>query len=116
MVLQKDMEITKTYKKYANRHIYCLGENHFVELPEIFSTVRNGFSIQVIESKSKRDITLNVLLECIRQKEDLSDKDTAFLNRIIRADGCSFSKYIEQLENKKTTLSSSGLFQQNMDI
>lgn len=74
-------------KKYTNRRIYNTDEGRYVKLDEIGDIIRQGNDIKVIDTKTKEDITKQILAQIIleeeKNKKDLLPK--TLLYQIIRA-------------------------------
>ena len=74
-------------KKYTNRRLYNTDESKYVKLDEIAEIIRQGNDIKVIDTKTKEDITKEILAQIIleeeRNKRDLLPKK--LLYQVIRA-------------------------------
>jgi len=74
-------------KKYSNRRLYNTDGNGYVKLEEIAALIREGHDIKVVDSKTKEDITKQILAQIIleeeKNKKDLLPK--TLLYQIIRA-------------------------------
>lgn len=74
-------------KKYTNRRLYNTDEGRYVKLDEIGDIIRRGNDIKVIDTKTKEDITKQILAQIIleeeKNKKDLLPK--TLLYQIIRA-------------------------------
>ena len=74
-------------KKYTNRRLYNTDESKYVKLDEIAGIIRKGHNIKVIDSKTKEDITKQILAQIILEEEK-NKKDLlpeTLLYQIIRA-------------------------------
>ena len=64
-----------TYKKYANRRLYDTDQSRYVTLSEVTQRIQKGEQIQVVDAKTKEDVTAfiltQVLLEQARSKQML---------------------------------------------
>jgi len=74
-------------KKYSNRRLYNTDGNGYVKLEDIADLIREGHDIKVVDSKTKEDITKQILAQIIleeeKNKKDLLPK--TLLYQIIRA-------------------------------
>lgn len=93
----------KEYKKYPNRRLYDIDQSCYVTVEQIRQEIVNGETIRVVDSKSDKDLTRNVLLQIISDQES-DDHEPLLTNRVleqlIRFYGDSMhdlvSRYIEQ--------------------
>jgi len=87
-------------KRYQNRKLYDTHQSCYVTLEEIAQIVREGNEIQVIDNKTKADITYNTQIQLLFDQEKKSTKagDTELLKRVIRAPEGTFTGYIRALE------------------
>jgi len=62
-------------KKYANRRLYDTRQSCYVTLTEVAEQIRNGQEVQVLDAKSKEDVTsfilTQILLEDAKNKQFL---------------------------------------------
>ena len=88
MKLQNSEETQKTIliKKYSNRRLYDVTHSHYLTLEEIVALIRKGFEVQVLDSKSKEDITQSVLTQIFLEKGKNGTYlfSTSFLHQLIR--------------------------------
>jgi polyhydroxyalkanoate synthesis repressor PhaR len=83
-------------KRYQNRKIYDTHQSCYVCKEEIFHMVQEGEDIQIIDNKTKTDITYLVLLDIIFEREKKSEQmDTDLLVEIIRHFG-TFTNLIKK--------------------
>jgi polyhydroxyalkanoate synthesis repressor PhaR len=105
---QEDMDIimineTLVYRKYGNRRLYDTGKSCYVTLDDIAEVVRQGRQVQVVDAKTKEDVTAfiltQILLEASRKKNFLLP--VPLLHLIIQFGGNVlnefFQKYLEQI-------------------
>jgi polyhydroxyalkanoate synthesis regulator protein len=73
-----------------------------VTLEEIAQIIREGNEIQVIDNKSKNDITYMTQIQLLFDQERKSTKqgNTELLKRVIRSDEGTLTGYIGNLESK----------------
>jgi polyhydroxyalkanoate synthesis repressor PhaR len=69
-------------KKYPNRRIYDTETSSFVALGEIRQMIINRESIQVVHSKTGKDLTRNVLLQIITEMES-EGHESLLTNRVL---------------------------------
>lgn len=87
------MNEIRVIKKYPNRRLYDTVLSHYITLEDVKCLVQNHISIQVIDARTKKDITHATLLYLIVDQEN-SDKpllNPALLEQMIRlyAGSCS---------------------------
>ena len=73
-------------KKYANRRLYDTQRSRYVTLNEVAEQIRNGQQVEVIDAKTKADVTAFILTQIIL--EEAKNKNVLlpvpFLYMIIR--------------------------------
>ena len=96
------MNDLRTIKRYQNRKLYDTHQSCYVTLEEISQTIREGNEIQVIDNKSKNDITYNTQIQLLfdQEKKSLKGGDTELLKRVICSNEGTFTGYIRTLEAK----------------
>ncbi|MDH5581285.1 MAG: polyhydroxyalkanoate synthesis regulator DNA-binding domain-containing protein [Bdellovibrionales bacterium] len=87
-------------KRYQNRKLYDTHQSCYVTLEEIAQIIREGHEIQVIDNKTKNDITYMTQIQLLFDQERKSDKsgDVGLLKRVIRGNAGTFTGYIRSLE------------------
>jgi polyhydroxyalkanoate synthesis repressor PhaR len=70
-------------KKYPNRRLYDTSQSSYVTLDDVKDLVLKGEEFQVIESRSKEDITRSVLLQIISEQE-AQDGAPLFTNQVLQ--------------------------------
>ena len=70
-------------KKYPNRRLYDTSQSCYVTLDDVKDLVLQGEEFQVIESRSKEDITRSVLLQIISEQE-AQDGTPLFTNQVLQ--------------------------------
>lgn len=71
-----------TLIKYENRKIYSKDANRHVNLDEILEAVKDGETLRIIEHKTDRDVTSEVLNQAIARYTPLSvNQIYAILNK-----------------------------------
>ncbi len=73
----------RVIKKYPNRRLYDTSQSSYVTLDDVKQLVLGGEDFQVIDSRSKDDITRGVLLQIISEQES-QDGVPLFTNRVLR--------------------------------
>ena len=97
------MNEIRIIKRYQNRKLYDTHQSCYVTLEEIAQIVREGHEIQVIDNKTKNDITYTTQIQLLFDQERKSTKvgDTELLKRVIRCPEGTFTGYISNLEGDK---------------
>lgn len=100
------MNDVRTIKRYQNRKLYDTHQSCYVTLEEIAQIIREGHEIQVIDNKSKSDITYITQLQLLSDQERKSTRpsDVELLKRVIRSEEGTFTGYIRALEAKVNEL------------
>jgi polyhydroxyalkanoate synthesis repressor PhaR len=90
----------RTIKRYQNRKLYDTHQSCYVTLEEIAQIIREGHEIQVIDNKTKNDITYTTQIQLLFDQEKKSTKagDVELLKRVIRSEEGTFTGYIRSLE------------------
>ena len=103
---ENEMKEPRIIKRYQNRKLYDTYQSCYVTLEEIAQIVREGNEIQVIDNKSKNDITYMTQIQLLFDQERKSTKggDTELLKRVIRAEEGTLTGYIRALEAKVGTV------------
>ncbi|MFT6834578.1 MAG: polyhydroxyalkanoate synthesis repressor PhaR [Francisellaceae bacterium] len=77
-------------KKYPNRRLYDTAISSYITLEDVRNIVLECETFQVIDSKSKEDITRSVLMQIINEQEEVGEKpmfNNDFLQQVIRSYG-----------------------------
>jgi len=56
-------------KRYGNRRLYNTETSSYVNYQDLIKLIRDGHDIQVIDSKTKADVTKSVLMQAILEEE-----------------------------------------------
>lgn len=56
------------FKKYANRRLYNMSDSKYMTLEEMAELIREGHQIEVIDAKTKRDVTAFILTQIILEQ------------------------------------------------
>jgi polyhydroxyalkanoate synthesis repressor PhaR len=94
------MNDVRIIKRYQNRKLYDTHQSCYVTLEEIAQIIREGHEIQVIDNKTKNDITYTTQIQLLFDQEKKSTKagDTELLKRVIRSPEGTFTGYIRNVE------------------
>lgn len=94
------MNDVRIIKRYQNRKLYDTHQSCYVTLEEIAQIIREGNEIQVIDNKSKNDITYMTQIQLLFDQEKKSTKsgDVELLKRVIRSEEGTFTGHIRSLE------------------
>lgn len=97
------MSDVRIIKRYQNRKLYDTHQSCYVTLEEIAQIIREGHEIQVIDNKTKNDITYITQIQLLFDQERKSTKagDVELLKRVIRSEEGTFTGYIRTLETGK---------------
>ena len=94
-------EDVRIIKKYPNRRLYDTAISRYITLEEVRQLVIENQAFQVVDKRSKEDITRGILLQVIAEQEQGGDPifETEMLLHIIRFYGdpmqTSISRYLE---------------------
>jgi polyhydroxyalkanoate synthesis repressor PhaR len=93
----------REFKKYPNRRLYDIQESRYVTVEDLRKIILKGEPISVVDSKSDKDLTRNVLLQIISEQEGEGHEPiltNRVLEQLIRFYGHTMqgvvSRYIEQ--------------------
>lgn len=94
------MKDIRTIKRYQNRKLYDTFQSCYVTLEEIAQIIKEGNEIQVIDNKTKNDITYITQIQLLFDQERKATKpqDTELLKRVIRTGDGTLTGYIKGLE------------------
>jgi len=92
-----------TLKKYANRRLYDMEKSAYVTLNQVADLIRQGRRVEVVDAKSKEDVTASILTQIIL--EEAKNKNILLpvpvLHLIIQYGdnvlGEFFEKYLQQM-------------------
>ena len=95
------MKDVRNIKRYQNRKLYDTFQSCYVTLEEIAQIVREGNEIQVIDNKTKNDITYQTQIQLLFDQEKKSGRpgNTELLKRVIRSEEGTFTGYIASIES-----------------
>lgn len=87
----------KLIKRYTNRKLYDTVESRYVTLEEIGEMIKQGFEVQIIDNRSKEDLTSVTLAQIIFEEEKKKSRmPLGMLREIIRHPGESISGFIQK--------------------
>ena len=94
------MKDVRIIKRYQNRKLYDTFQSCYVTLEEIAQIIREGNEIQVIDNKTKNDITYTTQIQLLfdQERKSLKPGDTELLKRVIRSEEGTLTGYIKMLE------------------
>ena len=106
------MNDVRIIKRYQNRKLYDTHQSCYVTLEEIAQIIRENNDIQVIDNKTKKDITYITQIQLLFDQERKSTKpgNVELLKRVIRAEEGTFTGHIQALEAKLNNEESSEEF------
>ncbi|MEN9796801.1 MAG: hypothetical protein RL653_497 [Pseudomonadota bacterium] len=85
----------RVIKRYTNRKLYDTAESRYITLEEISEMVKQGLELQIVDNKSKEDLTSVTLAQIIFEEEKKKNRmPLSVLREIIRHPGESLSGFI----------------------
>jgi polyhydroxyalkanoate synthesis repressor PhaR len=73
-------------KRYGNRRLYNTETSSYVNYQDLIKLIRDGHDVQVIDSRTKHDVTKAVLMQVILEEEkNQSVLPVSFLFQLIRS-------------------------------
>lgn len=98
------MKDVRIIKRYQNRKLYDTFQSCYVTLEEIAQIIREGNEIQVIDNKTKNDITYMTMIQLLFDQERKSTvaSDVELMKRVVRGAQGTFTGYIRNLESQLT--------------
>lgn len=96
------MKDARIIKRYQNRKLYDTFQSCYVTLEEIAQIIREGHEIQVIDNKSKNDITYMTQIQLLfdQERKSLKPGNTELLKRVVRSEEGTLTGYIQMMEAK----------------
>jgi len=90
------MSEVRTIKRYSNRKLYDLTESRYVTLQEVAGFLQEGYEVQIIDNRTKEDITSVTLAQILyeQEKSKKSGLDLGTLKGIIVSSGELLQKKI----------------------
>ncbi|MEC7165155.1 MAG: polyhydroxyalkanoate synthesis regulator DNA-binding domain-containing protein, partial [SAR324 cluster bacterium] len=72
-----------TIKKYSNRRLYDMAHSRYLTIEELGELIQQGFDVQVVDSKTKEDITQAILTQIVMERDGIYLFSTSFLHQVI---------------------------------
>ncbi len=86
---------TKVIKRYTNRKLYDTVESRYVTLDEIAEMVKAGAEVQIVDNRTKEDLTTVTLAQIIFEEEKKTSRmPLPMLREIIRTGGSKLHAFI----------------------
>ena len=83
-------------KRYGNRRLYNTETSGYVNYQDLIKLIRDGHDIQVIDSRTKADVTKAVLMQVILEEEkNQSVLPVSFLLQLIRSQEASVQDFFK---------------------
>lgn len=87
----------KVIKRYTNRKLYDTVESRYVTLDEIAEMIKAGSEVQIVDNRTKEDLTSVTLAQIIFEEEKKQNQmPLAVLREIIRRPGESIQLFIQK--------------------
>lgn len=84
----------KVIKRYTNRKLYDTVESRYVTLDEIAEMVKAGAEVQIVDNRTKEDLTAVTLAQIIFEEEKKTSKmPLSMLREIIRGGGTRLQSF-----------------------
>ena len=90
--------MSKIIKRYGNRKLYDTDLSRYVTLDEIYHMIKDGDEIQVIDNKTREDLTSVTLTQIIleEEKRKKSILPLSVLTKLIQQSGESISDFLQR--------------------
>ncbi|MGM0557665.1 MAG: polyhydroxyalkanoate synthesis regulator DNA-binding domain-containing protein [Myxococcota bacterium] len=86
-----------TIKKYSNRRLYDTSESSYITLEELAHKIRRGTDVRVIDAKTERDLTQQVLAQIILESRGAAKLlPVPLLMRLIRMGDDNLAEFFGQ--------------------
>jgi polyhydroxyalkanoate synthesis repressor PhaR len=87
----------KVIKRYTNRKLYDTVESRYVTLDEIAAMIKEGVEVQIVDNRTKEDLTSVTLAQIIFEEEKKRNRmPLTVLRQIIRHPGESLTDFIQK--------------------
>ncbi|WNG34491.1 transcriptional regulator [Archangium minus] len=87
----------KVIKRYTNRKLYDTVESRYVTLDEIAAMIKEGVEVQIVDNRTKEDLTSVTLAQIIFEEEKKRNRmPLTVLREIIRHPGESLTDFIQK--------------------
>lgn len=96
----------RTIKKYPNRRLYDTAISSYITLADVKRLVLDGVPIEVIDAKTKMNLTRSILLQIIAEEEEGGEPifSSELLAQLIRAYGGSMQNMLTSYLEKSMEL------------
>jgi polyhydroxyalkanoate synthesis repressor PhaR len=92
-----DTREPKVIKRYTNRKLYDTVESRYVTLDEIAEMVKQGAEVQIVDNRTKEDLTSVTLAQIIFEEEKKKNRmPLSVLREIIRHPGETLTDFISR--------------------
>lgn len=92
-----NLGLPKIIKRYTNRKLYDTVDSRYVTLEEIAEMVKVGTDVQIIDNRSKEDLTSVTLAQIIFEEEKRDGQmPLSVLKRIIQDGGSAVTDFISE--------------------
>ena len=83
-------------KRYPNRRFYASHTSRYISLPEIEQLIRDGATVEIVDSQTGEDLTRTILMQIIaeRHPDKIAMFPTAMLHSMLRANE-EVSKFLQ---------------------
>ncbi|MHB1844569.1 MAG: polyhydroxyalkanoate synthesis regulator DNA-binding domain-containing protein [Deltaproteobacteria bacterium] len=94
----------KVIKRYTNRKLYDTVESRYVTLDEIGQMIKRGAEVQIVDNRSKEDLTSVTLAQIIFEEEKKKSRmPLGVLRDIIRSGGETLTEFIQKELSPRVT-------------
>ncbi|PWG61046.1 polyhydroxyalkanoate synthesis repressor PhaR [Sediminicurvatus halobius] len=100
------MSETRLIKKYPNRRLYDTAISSYITLADVKRLVLDGVDFQVVDAKTRADLTRTILLQIISEEEEGGEPifSSELLAQIIRAYGGNMQNMLTSYLEKSMEL------------
>lgn len=100
------MSETRLIKKYPNRRLYDTAISSYITLADVKRLVLDGVDFQVVDAKTRTDLTRTILLQIISEEEEGGEPifSSELLAQIIRAYGGNMQNMLTSYLEKSMEL------------
>ncbi|WP_050724663.1 polyhydroxyalkanoate synthesis regulator DNA-binding domain-containing protein [Vulgatibacter incomptus] len=99
-----DPKPTKIIKRYTNRKLYDTVESRYVTLDEIAEMVQDGAEVQIIDNRTKDDLTAVTLAQILLEQEKKTSRmPLAILRDMVRNGGGKLQTFLTDEVNPRVS-------------
>ncbi len=100
------MSETRVIKKYPNRRLYDTAISSYITLADVKGLVLDGVDFQVVDAKTRQNITRSILLQIISEEEEGGEPifSSELLAQLIRAYGGNMQNVLTSYLEKSLEL------------